>query len=171
MSAILYLYVDKSIPELYDIYEKHIEEHNSNIEKDPFPNSGFDLFIPESQTIRHDVLTSYFIDFKVKMEMLYKSSDSSYPFATGFYLYPRSSISKTPLMLSNHVGIIDSGYRGNIKAAVRCLNVDQYYVQKYQRLVQICHPSLCKIKVKLVDTENELTSTNRGEGGFGSTGI
>ena len=73
-------------------------------------------------------------------------------------------------MLSNHVGIIDSGYRGNIKAAVRCLNADQYYVQKFQRLVQICHPSLCSIKVKLVETENDLTSTNRGEGGFGSTG-
>ena len=35
----------------------------------------------------------------------------------GYYLYPRSSISKTPLILANSVGIIDSGYRGNIKAA------------------------------------------------------
>lgn len=170
MSAILYLYVDKSIPELYNIYEKHVEEHNFKLETDPFPDAGFDLFIPESQTIRHDQNSSYFIDFKIKMEMLYQSSDNSFPSPSAFYLYPRSSISKTPLMLSNHVGIIDSGYRGNIKAAVRCLNVDLYYVQKFQRLVQICHPTLCSIKVKLVETENDLTSSNRGEGGFGSTG-
>ena len=36
---------------------------------------------------------------------------------TGYYSYPRSSISKTPLLLANNVGIIDSGYRGNIKVA------------------------------------------------------
>ena len=35
-----------------------------------------------------------------------------------FYVYPRSSISKTPLRMANSVGIIDSGYRGNLKFAV-----------------------------------------------------
>jgi dUTP pyrophosphatase len=170
MSAILYLYVDKSVPELYELYQNHIEVHNSNMDKERYPDAGFDLFIPESQTIRHDPNSSYYIDFKVKMEMKFKSNDNSFPTPSAFYLYPRSSISKTPLMLSNHVGIIDSGYRGNIKAAVRCIQVDQFYVQKFQRLVQICHPSLCSIKVKLVETENDLTCTSRGEGGFGSTG-
>lgn len=170
MTAILYLYVDKTVPELYDIYKRHIEEHNSKIDNEPYSDSGFDLFIPESQTIRNDTLSSYFLDFKVKMEMTYQSPSNFFPCSAAFYLYPRSSISKTPLMLSNHVGIIDSGYRGNIKAALRCINVDYYYVQKFQRLVQVCHPSLCSIRVQLVENESDLSSTTRGEGGFGSTG-
>ena len=41
----------------------------------------------------------------------------------GYYLYSRSSTgSKTPLRLSNSVGIIDSGYRGNIKACFDNIN-------------------------------------------------
>jgi dUTP pyrophosphatase len=101
--------------------------------------------------------------------MKIKNDDDEY-FPTAFQIYPRSSLSKTPLMLSNHVGIIDCGYRGNIKGAFRCLNVDQFYVQKFTRLLQICHPSLSKIRVFLVENENDLSSTERGDRGFGSTG-
>lgn len=88
-----------------------------------------------------------------------------------FMVYPRSSLSKTSLMLSNHVGIIDSGYRGNIIGAFRCLseNID-FVADKFTRLVQICHPSLCKIRVVLVEEETDLSTTLRGSGGFGSTG-
>jgi dUTP pyrophosphatase len=169
MEANLYLYVDKSVPELYELYQKHIESHNHHIDTAEFPNSGFDLFVPESQTIIHNPLTSYFLDFKIKTEMKIKTDDDEY-FSTAFQIYPRSSLSKTPLILSNHVGIIDCGYRGNIKSAFRCLNVDQFYVQKFTRLIQICHPSLCKIRVILVENEHDLSSTERGDGGFGSTG-
>jgi dUTP pyrophosphatase len=101
------------------------------------------------------------------LENVYGASYSS-----GYYVYPRSSISKTPLMLANHVGIIDSGYRGNLMAAVRKLPSAQseYVVEKHTRLFQICHPSLCPIFVVLVP-ESELNSSERGEGGFGSTGV
>ena len=170
MEALLYLYVDKSVPELHELYKNHIEFHNNHIDTDKFPNSGFDLFIPESQTITHNPLTSYFLDFKIKTEMKIKYNSECEYVSTAFNLHPRSSISKTPLMLSNHTGIIDSGYRGNIIGAFRCLNVDSFYVQKFSRVLQVCHPLLCKIRVVLVDNENELSSTLRGEGGFGSTG-
>jgi len=170
MEAILYVYVDKTIPELYELYKNHIDYHNSHIDTDPFPNSGFDLFVPESRTISHNPLTSYFLDFKIKTEMKIKYTPISEYVPTAFYVYPRSSISKTPLMLSNHTGIIDCGYRGNIIGAFRCLNVDNFYVQKFSRLLQICHPLLCKIRVVLVENESDLSSTSRGEGGFGSTG-
>ena len=89
-----------------------------------------------------------------------------------FYLYPRSSISKTPLMLANHTGIIDSGYRGNLKVAMRSMyfdETDSYTVSANSRLVQICDPTLKPIYVVIVD-ESELSNTERGEGGFGSTG-
>ncbi len=77
-------------------------------------------------------------------------------------------------MLANHVGIIDSGYRGNMMAALRKLpmdsNTEPYKVEKHTRLFQICHPTLCPIFVVLV-SESELNSSERGTGGFGSTGV
>ena len=48
---------------------------------------------------------------------------------------------------------------------------NEYVVSEYTRLVQICHPSLCPIYVVLVDEEDDLSSTERGDGGFGSTGV
>ena len=90
-----------------------------------------------------------------------------------FYLYPRSSISKTPLMLANHTGIIDAGYRGNLMVALRALYFDNdncYSIKSGTRLFQICDPKLRPIYVQIVD-ESELTTTERSDGGFGSTGV
>ena len=87
MSATLYLYVDKSIPELYDIYKQHIYEHNKKIENEAFSDAGFDIFVPESQTIRNENCSSYFMDFKIKMEMTYSSSQSYFPTTCSYYLY------------------------------------------------------------------------------------
>ena len=94
---------------------------------------------------------------------------------TGYYMYPRSSISKTELMLSNHTGIIDSGYRGVLMGAFRWLKPenseqDNYTIDRYTRLLQVCLPTLHPIFVVMVD-ESELTDTTRGTGGFGSTGV
>ena len=81
---------------------------------------------------------------------------------------------KTPLMLANHTGIIDSGYRGFVKGAFRHLNSvsneQPYHVDKHTRLLQICHPSLCPVLVTIVENESDLSDSSRGEGGFGSTG-
>jgi dUTP pyrophosphatase len=89
-------------------------------------------------------------------------------------MYPRSSFSKTPLILGNHVGIIDSGYRGNLIGAFKFLPNDKYAtnytIEKEQRLLQICHPTLCPIYVILAEND-DLQVTERGSGGFGSTGI
>ena len=90
-----------------------------------------------------------------------------------YYLHPRSSLSKTPLMLANHTGIIDSGYRGRIMAAVRNLSPSDYVVENNVRLFQICAPALERFLVKLISVEEfeQFASTGRGTGGFGSTGI
>jgi dUTPase len=76
-------------------------------------------------------------------------------------------------MLANHTGIIDAGYRGNLIGAFRWLNIDantnSYNVQQYTRLLQACHPTLCPVYVVLVN-EEELSTSERGTGGFGSTG-
>ena len=108
------------------------------------------------------------------------------PFNTpsGFYLYPRSSISKTRMRLANSVGIIDAGYRGDIIAAVDTIGLfgsnDIWHVwketlspiKKYDRYFQLCAPDLSPFQVHIVATEAELGApTIRGQGGFGSTGV
>ena len=85
-------------------------------------------------------------------------------------VFPRSSIRKTDLSLSNSVGVIDSGYRGEIQATFnqKSLSKDgQILYGVGDRIMQIMiipHPPVQFIEV------NELSDTLRGEGGFGSTG-
>ena len=89
----------------------------------------------------------------------------------GYYLYPRSSIVKTGCRLANSVGIIDSGYRGNIGAYFDVINNNNSIIEKKSRFVQICHPTLEPFHVIIVQNESDLGTTRRGEGGFGSTGV
>jgi len=185
--AVLKLAVNGDQPELMELYTSHIAKHNSSVQLALFPNSGFDIFVPEETVFDRDFVTK-FVDLKIKTEMIYCDKNinvtlemdsgetetiSGASYSSGYYVYPRSSISKTPLMLANHVGIIDSGYRGNLIAAVRKLPSDPeqstYVVEKHTRLFQVCHPTLCPVFVVLVP-ESELNSSERGEGGFGSTG-
>ena len=97
----------------------------------------------------------------------------------GFYLYPRSSISKTRMRLANSVGIIDAGYRGELISAVDTMGVYGSHIwsetlgpiKKYDRYFQICAPDLAPFMVQIVDREDALGATARGSGGFGSTGV
>lgn len=85
-------------------------------------------------------------------------------------LFPRSSISKYGLALRNSIGVIDSGYRGDIIAKFG----DPYLYQDLRRyqlgdkiaqLIILPYP-----QIEVVEA-SELSSTERGSGGFGSTGI
>ena len=67
--------------------------------------------------------------------------------------------------MANSIGIIDAGYRGNIKAKVRNFNIDKSTF-KAGSYFQIVAYDLKPIKVKLV---NELSKTTRNDGSFGST--
>ena len=124
-------------------------------------DSGLDLFFPDK--IEIDPHTTKFIDLGIQCEAIHDSEDRN----ISYYLYPRSSISKTPLRMANSVGIIDSGYRGNIMVAVDNTGDKPYTVEKGQRLFQICGPTLESIEMKVVD---RLSNTDRGNNGFGSTG-
>jgi dUTP pyrophosphatase len=83
-------------------------------------------------------------------------------------VFPRSSIRKYELALSNSVGVIDSGYRGELQATFKKTNgLDSLSYKVGDRVVQIMiipHPTIEFEEV------NELNNTERGEGGFGSTG-
>lgn len=147
---------------LKEKYKDRVREHNNMIETNKNPDSGFDLLIPDEIEMSGEFV-SKLIDMKIKCEMRDKTNLS-----IPYYIHPRSSIYKTPLMLANSAGIIDSGYRGNIKVALRLFN-KSYQIKKYTRLTQICLPSLKPFLIKLVEPE-DLSETIRGTGGFGSTG-
>ena len=128
-------------------------------------DSGFDLYVTDD--VVFSAWKTKFVDLKVQCEMLNQNGNN-----VSYYLYPRSSISKTPLVLANSVGIIDAGYRGNVIAALRYIPEDeeyngQYVLKKGTRLMQICSPTLDPLQYQFVDT---LSETSRNSGGFGSTG-
>lgn len=157
--------------DLKDKYKFAVDSHNKSMFVDPFPNSGFDLFVPDNTTFDTEFV-SQLIDMKITTQMTYYTFDTNGNLKqenSAFLLHPRSSISKTQLMLANHTGIIDSGYRGFLIGAFRNIMSEEYIVEEHTRLLQVCHPSLCPIYVVL-SNEDELSSTVRAEGGFGSTG-
>lgn len=83
-------------------------------------------------------------------------------------VFPRSSIRNTELTLSNSVGVIDAGYRGELQATFNKLNGFESVAYKVgDRVAQIVivpHPIVQFVEV------DELTESKRGDGGFGSTG-
>lgn len=86
---------------------------------------------------------------------------------TAFRLLPRSSISKEAIMLANSEGTIDQDYRGEIMAKVHNVSSRPITVEAGTRLFQLLAPDMQPMIVELVD---ELSETERGAGGFGSTG-
>lgn len=83
-------------------------------------------------------------------------------------LFPRSSIYKTPLTLANSVGVIDSGYRGEVKVNFKATTQAIFEYQEGDRIAQLIVMPYPKVEeIVVVD---ELSDTSRGEGGFGSTG-
>lgn len=190
----LFIYIEPDVP--YSVRQTYLDnaaKHNALVESyifgfnDPSANeftfnAGFDLLCP-SKIIVTDNHENIMLDHKIKTCM---KRNNNY---VGFYLYMRSSTaSKTPLRLANNVGIIDSGYRGNIKALfdIKSLknknklvdltpessNILEFELNENDRFVQICPPILdYPMKIIIVDNINDLgNKTNRGEGGFGSTG-
>jgi len=156
------LYVSIRDNSLRLLYEEAVLQHNAGLDQ-PHPNSGFDLLLPEEYSLSPGVVK---IDHGIKAVLFRDVSGSLVP--TPFCLYVRSSIYKTPLRLSNSVGIIDSGYRGNLGSV---FDVSESVVLKRgQRLIQVCAADLEPFHVELVE-EDRLGETVRGEGGFGSTGV
>jgi dUTP pyrophosphatase len=83
-------------------------------------------------------------------------------------LFPRSSIRKYELLLSNSVGVIDSGYRGEMQATfVKTNGLDSLKYSVGDRVVQLVIVANPVVKCVEVD---ELSDSERGTGGFGSTG-
>lgn len=205
----LYIYLSKNQDddEWVTRYKQKAEEHNCKVlspDANATPDSGFDIFMPTDGTeygygvdnlLSRQFITNPGITHSVGVDVarglnlgvrccMHNATTANATVACGFYLYPRSSISKTRMRLANSVGIIDAGYRGDLIAAVDTIGLfgstDIWHIwretlssiKKYDRYFQICSPDLSPFLVKIVDAEEELGSkTTRGSGGFGSTGV
>ena len=121
-------------------------------------DSGIDLF---NETVSVEFLKVGTVDFGIQCEMINLKTNMY----TSYRLAPRSSISKTSFQLANSEGIIDAGYRGNLMAKVRQFDGDENALSSGSYF-QIIAPDLQPIRVVIV---NELSTTTRGDGGFGST--
>ena len=127
-----------------DFYENHGHFHQGD--------AGLDLFIIDSLTIPPGETAI------IKSNIACENTDEM-----PYLLMPRSSISKTPLRQCNSVGLIDAGYRGEIMAAVDNIKDIPYTVEPGQVSMDGA-----PITFEIV---SELSQTDRGDGGFGSTGI
>jgi hypothetical protein len=172
--------------EIVKVYKEKVEAHNKKVRESQYADSGFDLIIPFDYSQHENGYTdnritsvTFRAPLGVKCSMLRVDSTKPVLFPCGYYLYPRSSIVKTPFRLSNSVGIIDSGYRGEIMAVVDNIDSENNdmkvcickYMSPMTRMFQICSPTLEPFLVEIVHSEEELGLTERGNGGFGSTGV
>ncbi len=83
-------------------------------------------------------------------------------------IYARSGLAvKHGVTLSNCVGVIDSDYRGEIKVGLVNLSGKAYTIEPGERIAQLVVTPVAQAKIEVVD---ELDDTDRGAGGFGSTG-
>jgi dUTP pyrophosphatase len=115
----------------------------------------------------------YCVDYEYDQynNIVYKTG-IGFEIPTGYVglLFPRSSNCKTDLLLTNSVGLVDSGFRGEIILKYKIVDKDGNYILKHEigeRVGQIMIMPYPHIELDLVD---ELSESNRGVGGFGSTG-
>ena len=93
------------------------------------------------------------------------------PIGYGALLIPRSGVgAKHGLELNNTVGLIDSDYRGEWKAALRTKSGLGFSWEKGDRVLQALILPIAAFQLELVGSIDELGTTHRGEGGFGSSG-
>lgn len=86
----------------------------------------------------------------------------------GAFLFARSGLAtKKGITLSNCVGVVDSDYTGEIKVGLINLSNEDYILTKGERIAQMVILPVAQAKFTVVD---ELEITERGSGGFGSTG-
>lgn len=125
-------------------------------------DSGFDLYFPETVTITAG--ETKMIDLQIIVEAVDNGNDKP----CGFMLFPRSSIIKTPLRMSNSIGLVDCNYRGTLRVCVDNIKTTDYIIERGQRLFQIVGHDLKPSQCVIVDS---VSNTDRGSGGFGSTGV
>lgn len=120
-------------------------------------DGGFDIYSREDVSV-------------FPQETVYVKTGVCVAVPTGYValLIPRSSLSRTPLRLANSIGVIDSQYTGEILIPFyNTSDIEIVDINKYERYCQLVIVPIIDSNMEIVD---ELDDTERGEGGFGSTG-
>jgi dUTP pyrophosphatase len=123
-------------------------------------DAGWDLYVDSNHIFDDDKPTPKMLcKFGIALEI---------PKGYVGLIFPRSSIYKTSLRLSNCVGVIDSGYRGEIKAVFDFIDSEHGISWLVSgRAAQIVFMKLPDVQLIQAD---ELSKSQRGEGGYGSSG-
>lgn len=164
--------VETIIGKIFDIFDTAVEKYHSYAIELPMTvdagaqvptyahdsDAAADLYAKETQTFApHSLGNKIHTGIKIQL-----------PEGWLALILPRSSMgAKTPLRLSNSIGLIDSGYRGEIMAMYDNISDEYYTINNGDRIAQMLVMPSYRFLPKVVDT---LTDTDRGEGGFGSTG-
>lgn len=119
-------------------------------------SAGYDILMPEAGTIKPHETKKVGLGFAAEVPLGYAA-----------LLLPRSSAAKAGIALANTVGLIDSDYRGEWIAAIRLEKDLEFRWDALDRLFQFILVPIITPELVQVDS---LLVTQRGEGGFGSTG-
>lgn len=133
-------------------------------------DSGVDLRFPADCEIPPTEALDgrpFMVDLQVRVRCL------AWGYYAPFTIVPRSSIAKTPLSLANSIGIVDQGYTGTLRVAIRNHSKSPYPVKRGDSLFQLVRPGMEHTSVQVVTAQNPAfapDASQRGGGGFGSTG-
>lgn len=83
-------------------------------------------------------------------------------------VFPRSGLGSRGITLRNAVGVVDSGYRGEVLAALWNTTHEPFEIHKGDRVCQLVVMPYCPCSVDEVDA---LSDSERGADGYGSTGV
>ena len=155
----LKIFIDSDDDELKTRYIQAVNDHNNKMMNNLHHiDAGFDLFCPKQMRFTSTNVNKldYEIICSAKIVETAESTEINNQFNTGFYMYPRSSISKTNLRLANNIGIVDAGYRGHLIGMFDVIYNQETAVNKFDRYIQICAPNLIPIYVELVELTSDL---------------
>jgi dUTP pyrophosphatase len=157
------------------------EEPKNFTSTNPFVSEG--VMVKVKKLVPEAVIPSYSkvgdagMDLTITKEIENTSFSVSYGFGIALEIpqgyvglvFPRSSVRNQDLILSNCVGVIDSGYRGELQATFKKtqgLDSIKYKVgERGAQIIILPYPTIYMTEVP------ELSNTERGSGGFGSTGV
>jgi dUTP pyrophosphatase len=148
------------MPDLFLVPNNDAKEFYKNTLLDG-ENAGVDLYVPTETTFAPG--ERKLVSMGVSAVLI-----ESFSKMQNYWMLPRSSMSKTGLMMLNSVGVIDKSYRGELMAFLWNTTDKEVLVEKGQRLVQLVAGDMSDINS--VTVTDKLPVSERGTGGFGSTG-
>ncbi len=122
-------------------------------------SSGMDLYASNTEDIIIEPMGTVLVPIGIKLHI---------PWGYEVQIRARSSLAlKYGLILPNAPGTIDSDYRGELKVIISNIGKEPFVVKRGERIAQMV---VCKVAIANVVEGDVMLDTERGEGGFGSTG-